>query len=232
MEKKIEELCEQLIKKGELKEFIFDSTLRTMQMFKDATREFEQFYKMNYAKDHEKINVIFKNNNQHEFQFRFAGDVLVFIMHTDIFEFPRDHEVMRTKYIKDDPERSYCGIIQIFNFLSDSFQYNRMNDIGYMIGRILINKEGHYFVEGKRELAQVLNNFTTNKLDETATKEILYSAIQYAINFDLLLPGYDTLKEITAREILQMEDSIITFTTAKRMGFKFEPDNKSNHEIK
>ncbi len=224
MDNNIHNLCTQLVKKGELKQQIFSSTFETMQLFKDSAKEFETYYKTHFAKEHEKINVIFKNNNQYEFQFRFAGDVLVFMMHTDIFEFPRIHEVMRTKYMKEDPERSYCGMIQIFNFLSDSFQYNRINDIGYMIGRILINKEGHYYVEGKREIAQVLNDFTSNKLTPEAVREILYSAIQYAVNFDLLLPGYDKFKEITAHDILQMEDSIITFTTAKRLGFRFEPD--------
>lgn len=222
----LKQLCTELVNKGELKEKISSITSETMQLFKEATREFESFYKTHFAKDHEKVNVIFKNNNQYEFQLRFAGDVLVFMMHTDVFEFPRDHEVMRTKYIKDDPNLSYCGMIQIFNFLSDSFQYERINDVGYMIGRILINKEGHYYVEGKRELAQVLNNFTTNTIDADAVKNILYSAIKYAINFDLLLPSYDTHKEISARDVIQMEDSIITFTTAKRLGFRFEPDAK------
>lgn len=224
MKEYLQQLCTELVKKGELKENISNHTTETMQFFREATREFEGFYKSNFAKQHEKVNVIFKNNNQYEFQLRFAGDVLVFMMHTDVFEFPRDHEVMRTKYIKDDPERSYCGMIQIFNFLSDSFQYERVNDVGYLIGRILINKERHYFVEGKRELAQVLNNFSVNTIDADSVKEILYAAIKYAINFDLLLPSYELQKEITARDIMQMEDSIITFTTAKRLGFRFEPD--------
>ena len=220
----MQELCQLLIKKGELKEDIFDATIQTMQYFKDAASEFELYYKKNLSSEHEKIEVIYQNKNQYEFQLRFAGDVLVFMMHTDIFEFSRNHEVMRTKYINDDINRSYCGMIQVFNFLSDSFKYNRINDIGYMIGRILINKDQHYYVEGKRELAQVLNNFSMNKLTPESVREILHSAIKYTINFDLLLPNYDTFKEVTVHDIMQMEDSIYTLTTAKRLGFKFEQD--------
>lgn len=222
----MKDLCGQLVSKGELKNDIFSATFETMQIFKDVAENFERYYKNNFLQEHEKVQVIFRNNNQYEFQLRFGGDVLVFMMHTDIFEFPRAHEVMRSQYIKEDKNRSYCGIIQIFNFLSDSFKYNRYNDIGYMIGRIMINKEKHYYIEGKKELAQVLNNFSQNELNLESITEILHSAIKYAINFDLLLPDYETFKEISARDIIQMEDSIINFTTAKRLGFRFEPDAK------
>lgn len=219
-----DKLCKLLIDKGELKQNIFSSTLETMQMFKDAAKEFDDYFKTEYAEDHEKINVHFNNKNQYLFQMKFAGDVLIFLMHTNIFEFPRDHEVMRTPYIREDKERSYCGMISIFNFLSDSLKYNRINDIGYMIGRILINKDQHYFVEGKRELAQILNNFSSNKFSPEIAKQVLHSAIEYTLNFDLLLPNYEMTKEISVDNILQIEDQGMTIKTAKRLGFKFERD--------
>lgn len=219
-----DQLCNLLIDKGELKQNIFTSTLETMQMFKDAAKEFEDYFKNNFADNHEKITVHFNNKNQYLFQMRFAGDVLIFLMHTNIFEFPRDHEVMRTPYIRTDKERSYCGMISIFNFLSDSLKYNRINDIGYMIGRILINKDQHYFVEGKRELAQILNNFSQNKFTATTAREVLHSAIEYTLNFDLLLPDYEMTKEISVDNILQIEDQGMTIKTAKRLGFRFERD--------
>lgn len=219
-----DKLCKLLIDKGELKQNIFSSTLETMQMFKDAAKEFDDYFKTEYAEDHEKINVHFNNKNQYLFQMKFAGDVLIFLMHTNIFEFPRDHEVMRTPYIREDKERSYCGMISIFNFLSDSLKYNRINDIGYMIGRILINKDQHYFVEGKRELAQILNNFSSNKFSPEIAKQVLHSAIEYTLNFDLLLPNYEMTKEISVDNILQIEDQGMTIKTAKRLGFRFERD--------
>ena len=92
-------------------------------------------------------------------ELKFAGDVLIFMMHTNVFEFPRHHEIMRTSYIRDDKNRSYCGIINIYNFLADSFKYNRENDIGYLIGRVFINYENHYYIEGKKELGLIYNDF-------------------------------------------------------------------------
>ncbi|MDL2309214.1 hypothetical protein LJC68_10160 [Bacteroidales bacterium OttesenSCG-928-B11] len=218
-------LCNLLINKEELKEKVFTATTETMMLFKEAAGEFENYFRKQYSKEHTDIEVIYQNKNQHEFQLKFGGDILIFLMHTDVFEFSRNHEVMRTKYISEDKDRSYCGMIQVFNFLSDSFKYDRINDLGYMIGRILINKEKHYFVEGKRELAQILNNFSTNKMDAESAKEILHSAIKYTVNFDLLLPDYNTTKEISVQDIMRMEDSMITVATAKRLGFRFEKDN-------
>jgi len=224
MENMTDDLCNLLISKGELKQQIFNCTYDTLQLFKDAAKEFEFHYKNNFSNEHEKVSVFFTNKNQYEFQIRFAGDVLVFIMHTNIFEFSRNHEVMHSNYIKEDKTRSYCGMIQIFNFLADSFKYNRINDSGYMIGRILINKDLHYFIEGKRELAQVLNDFNASQLNGDVVREILYSAIKYALNFDLLIPDYDTFKEISVNDIIQLEDSIMIMKTAKRLGFRFEAD--------
>lgn len=216
-------LCNLLITKGQLKQDIFGVTLETMQMFKDCAKGFEDFYRNNYADDHEDVTVLYTSKNQYQFQLKFAGDVLVFLMHSNIFEFSREHEVMRTPYIKEDRTRSYCGMIQIFNFLSDSFKYNRINDLGYMIGRILVNKEGHYYIEGKRELAQVLNNFSSNEINKETVSEIIKSAITYTINFDLLVPDYEETKIITVDDMLQIEDQNL-IKTGKRLGFRFEQD--------
>ena len=217
-------ICELLIQKGELKQQIYSSTLETMELFKSCAKEFEDYYEENYAEQHPRVSVDFNGKNLHEFKIRFAGDVLIFLMHTNIFEFPRDHEVMKTPYIKEDKNRSYCGMIQIFNFLNDSFRYNRINDAGYMIGRIFVNKDKHFYVEGKRELADVLNNFNSKELDRDAVMDILQSAIKYTINFDLLVPEYSHLLEISVNDILQIEDQNMILKTGKRLGFRFEPD--------
>ena len=146
------------------------------------------------------------------------------MMHTNVFEFPRDHEVMRTPYVKEEATRSYCGIINIYNFIADSFKYNRVNDIGYLIGRTFINKEGHYFIEGKRELGFLYNNFGKNKIDKKSTETIIKAAIKYTINFDLLTPHYDIAKFVTVNDIKSTLDSI-SVKTGKRLGYKFQADS-------
>ena len=170
-----------------------------------------------------KIPFIYKNRNEFEAELKFAGDTLVFIMHTNIFEFSRNHEVMKTPYIKEDIDRSYCGIINIFNFLSDSFKYDRVNDVGYMIGRIFINKDMHYFIEGKREIGFLYKSFANSLMNQESACDILESAIQYTINFDLLTPHYDNVKEVTVQEFKAVLGSM-QIKTGKRLGFKFQAD--------
>ena len=43
-------------------------------------------------------------------------------------------------------------MINIYNFLSDSFVYDRERDLGYLVARVFLNKEGHFFVQGKKQL--------------------------------------------------------------------------------
>lgn len=232
MAKEIVPVCDTLLAKGELKQTIFNKTLETMELFCAEAQHFDQYYKENYVAQHPNVNVHFTQRTPHEFQLKFAGDILVFLMHTNVFEFSRDHEIMRSPYIREDKTRSYCGMIYIYNFLADSFRYNRINDIGYLIGRILINKEGHYYIEGKRELAQILNNFSANTISQESAREIILSAIEYTINFDLLVPEYSSNIQITVNDMLQIENQNMILKTGKRLGFRFEPDNLTKENTK
>jgi hypothetical protein len=147
-------------------------------------------------------------------------------MHSNVFEFPRDHEVMKTPYVKEDKTRSYHGIINIYNFLADSFKYNRLNDAGYLIGRIFINKDNSYFIEGKRELSYLFNYFGSKTFDNTAIDELVDAAIRYTINFDLLTPPYEQTQEVSVLNMKNTVDSI-SIKTGKRLGFKFQADDQS-----
>ena len=149
--------------------------------------------------------------------------MLVFFLHSNVFEIPRDHEVMKLSYIKEEKSRSYCSIIHIFNFLNDSFKYNRITDVGYLIGRVFVNREKHYFIEGKREVGLLFNNFPESMLDEESAESIIRSSILYTINFDLLTPPYDNMKEVTIEEMLNIRDNM-RIKTGKRLGFKFQED--------
>ena len=45
-----------------------------------------------------------------------ASDLLIFRMHTDVFEFDANHLVWQSPYVQADRDNSYCGIIDIYNF--------------------------------------------------------------------------------------------------------------------
>lgn len=212
-----------LNEKGQLKQLVYRNTLAAFNLIRQATDELDREYKARYPKDKQAIPFIHEDHGEYETHLQFAGDVLVFLMHTNVFEFSRYHEVMSTSYIREDKDRSYCGIVHIYNFLADSYRFNRVNDVGYLIGRIFVNKDGCYFIEGKREVGLLYNNFGQEVLDRQAARKIVESAMLYTINFDLLTPPYDALKEISLGDLKSIVDSY-ALKTGKRLGFRFQAD--------
>lgn len=218
-----EKLFNNLIEKGTLKQEVFKQTQEAFLLFKEVLLELYEDYEDKPQEAKMEIPVEYSEKGQFEVQLKFAGDVLVFMMHTNVFEFPREHIVHKTSYVKDDPSRSFCGVINIFNFLRDSFKYRRVNDVGYLLGRIFINKDGHFYIDGKKELRLLPNNFVDTTLDKDKICEIIEQAMKYTIDFDLLTPPYDDVKEVRAMEFLTTLDSM-RLKTGKRLGFKFQED--------
>jgi len=218
-----EELYKQLVHKACLKQDVYQNTMKAFNLFKESIINIEKDFHKRIKKPKHAIPFEHRNRGDFEIELKFAGDVLIFMMHTNVFETPRDHFINKTSYVKEDKDRAYCGIINIYNFLGDSFKYNRVNDSGYLIGRIFINKDMHYYIEGKRELGALFSNFVTSEMDKEAASKIVESAIQYTINFDLLIPPYEAVKEVSVYEFLSKLDSI-TLKTGKRLGFQFQAD--------
>ncbi|MCR4828020.1 MAG: hypothetical protein K5864_00985 [Bacteroidales bacterium] len=220
-----ESLSELIFSKGQLKKSIYESTCDSFELFRSLAKEIITQLK---AKDETGENAMrfeFIDHGDFKFEIRFASDLLIFTMHTNIFEFSRNHEVMKSAYIREDPTRSYCGVIHIYNFLADSFIYERDADLGYLIGRIFINSEKHYFIEGKRELGMLYNNFHTSVIDEASVQGIIESAMEYTTNFDLLSPPYDEVKVASVGE-MRLDVNKKSMITAKRLGFRFQADTE------
>jgi len=217
------DLFDAVTSKASLKQEIYSRTLEVFNTFKKVSEAITSDYHLTVKQTKYPIPFEYKDNGFFEFELRFGGDLLIFFMHSNIFEIPRDHEIMKLPYIKEDKNRSYCGIIHIFNFLNDSFRYKRLNDVGYLIGRVFVNRENHYFIEGKREVGLLYNNFPDSDLNFEAIQSILESSIRYTINFDLLTPPYDSMKEVTVEEMQSVRESM-QIRTGKRLGFKFQAD--------
>lgn len=217
----IKELGNLIQQKTELNNLVSENTHQAFSSFKEISKEIVS----ELHKDFPIINCRFENKGDFEFKLSFSSDTLVFILHTNVFEFPRLHEVMRLPYIKEDVTRSYCGMINIYNFLSDSFDYHRDLDIGYLIGRIFINKENHYFIEGKREVGVMYTSFHKAIIDKNSIRNIITSSMEYVNNFDLLTPPFDEVKITTVGQI-QSNQSTKKQITGKRLGFEFKQDRE------
>jgi len=216
-------ILKSLQEKSSMKQDVFKNTLDTFASLKTVLKEVASELK-EFNKVDKRITIDYKEISEYQVQLRVAGDTLIFYMHTNIFDFDKSHRIWKTSYVKDDHYRSFCGMIQIFNFLADSFKYNRVNDLGYLIGRIFINKESHYFVEGKRQLGFLYNDFVNTVIDKAALKAIVESAILYCLNFDLYTPPFDSVKEVSVSDIQAAENNM-QISTGKRLGFRFQADS-------
>jgi len=223
VDSKMIDLFNAVANKAGLKQEIYSKTLEVFNTFKKVSESMVYDYHQTIRQTQYPVPFEFKDISQFEFELRFGGDLLIFFMHSNVFEIPRDHEIMKLSYIKEDKTRSYCGIIHIFNFLNDSFRYKRLNDVGYLIGRVFVNRENHYFIEGKREVGLLYNNFPDSDLNYEAVQTILESSIRYTINFDLLTPPYDNMKEVTVEEMQSVRETM-QIRTGKRLGFRFQAD--------
>ncbi|MBT3612179.1 MAG: hypothetical protein HN522_04480 [Flavobacteriales bacterium] len=213
-----EKIVELLKTKASAKQEVFRKT-------KGVFAEFQQYLKIksdivNNELADKDVQVIYSSAGDFESKLKFSGDTLLFYMHSNVFDFPNSHSIHKTKYVKEDELRSFCGVINIYNFLSDSFKYNRMNDAGYLIARVFINKDKHFFVEGNKQLDLLFNDFVNQQINAVQIDKIINEIMIYALNFDLQAPNFNDVEIVSVHEILDVNNNQ-KLKTAKRMGYKF-----------
>lgn len=221
---KTEEILSIINRKATMKQNIYDHIQEAFKSLKVVLQEIEKEYNKNLQKADKRILLEYKNRGIFQCELKVGGDLLVFILHSNVFEFDRDHGVWKTSYIKSSQYATYSGLISVYNFLADSFKYQRSEDLGYLIARIFVNKDKHYFVEGKRQMGYLHNTFGKEVIDKKAIRNIIESAILYTLQFDLLVPPYEAVKILNVEQINERQRQT-PIQTAKRLGFSFNADD-------
>ncbi len=221
---KKELIIQSISEKSITKQNVYQTTLDIFNELKIILQEIQNEYNSVLNSSDNRVLFSFKDNGVFEAELKFSGDVLIFMMHSNIFEFNREHNIWKLGYVKDDHLNSYVGIINIYNFLADSFKYKRFEDLGYLVGRIFINRDRHYFVEGKKQLAFLYNDFGKAVINKEALKEIVETTISYALDFDLLVPPYEHVKLTSVGQVAQKRQ-FSKQITGKRLGFQFNTDD-------
>lgn len=215
-----QEIIELLEKKSAIKQAVYR---KTQAVFSDLQEMLEEKSKRISAMKSLKekgVEVEYSSKGKFEAQIKFSGDTLLFHMHSNIFDFPSVHPLYKTKYVKEDKSRAFCGVINVYNFLSDSLKYNRMNDSGFLIGRIFINKDNHFFVEGEEQLGFLYKDFVNQQIEKSYIDKIINVLMIYALEFDLQTPNFKDVREVSVYQVLDMSNNQ-KLKTAKRLGYKF-----------
>jgi len=223
-EDKYQNIIKTLKSKSKLKQEVYDNTESAFELLNSVLSDLTARSNADIGESINKVSLKYTQNGQFDVQLKVAGDLLVFNMHSNIFQFNRDHEIWKTKYVANNEDAGYSGVITVYNFLADSFKYNRMEDLGYLIARIFINKDNHFFVQGKRQTGFGFSTLGTKKVNRNSMEQIVLAAVQYCLDFDLLVPPYDNVKLAAVGQIHQsISDSKLK--TGKRLGFQFRSDD-------
>jgi hypothetical protein len=210
--------------KSLLKQKVYDNTFQSFCNIKEILKNLSKDLNISIGGIDSRIRLEYTDRSNFDAQIKIAGDILLFSMHSNIFQFDREHPAWKIPYIQKNKYNAYSGMINIYNFLADSFRYSRLDDLGYLIARIFINHENQYFVEGKRQMGMLFSNYGNEEITKSSLQNIIHTAILYALEFDLLVPPYDTVKIATVGQAeAKIQHSRVI--TGKRLGFQFNSDD-------
>jgi hypothetical protein len=206
--------------KSVLKQDVFSETKEAFKLFRQVLSETIEFLREQFGGEDERVTFDYKESGDFQVEIKVAGDVLIFFMHTNVFQVEKTHSLWKSSYFSDDESRSYVGIINVYNFLADSLKYQRVQDLGYLVGRVLINKDNHFMLQGKRQMGFMYNNLLDQELGEAQIRDIVNTIILYTLDFDLLTPPFQSMEEVSVSDMQAMTHQL-SVATGKRLGFRF-----------
>ena len=219
------QILQVLLDKSALKQDIADDAEKVFALIKQHIKsELKELQKTITDK---RIRLSFEEKGGFEIHVYIGSDVLVFTLHNNVFRLPDSSALWGTSYFKSNENNGYFGVIYVYNFLAESFLQNRMNDSGYLIGRVMVNHERHFMVEGKGALGQLFQDPQSMELNDQIVCLIVQLSFHYALTFDLLVPPFALMEELSVAQIQHMSDEL-KLKTATRLGFKRSSEDSEN----
>ena len=209
--------------KSKNKQLVYSNTKTFFENLKEKLIQTEKYLIDRVTSSNKEIEIKYLSSGNFEAMLQLSGETLLFNMHSNVFDLPKNHAFKNSDYLKNDVERSFCGIINIYNFLSDSYKYKRLNDEVYLIGRIFINKDNNFFVEGEKPIGFLFRDFPNQNVTSDLIEKILSTCILYCLNDDLIVPDFNDYKIINVHHIMQMNNNQ-KLKTAKKLGYRLSDE--------
>jgi len=221
MKDRLDDIIKGLEQKSATKQAIFRNTKETFERMKDISIEIVEELTDRITRNNADVVIEYRHINEFEFHIKFSGDLLVFVMHSNIITFPDDYEIMRNEYIEEDFRRRFFGHIMAYNFMADTIKYNRLDDPGYLVGRMLVNIEKHFCIEGVKQLDLPYDQIARNVINDETLRLIVESAMIAAVNNDLMGQDVSDIEKITLKQKLENAQ----LSRPRKLGFMI------NHEL-
>lgn len=213
----LEHIQHLLESKSTAKQITYKNLLAAFEILSKESKRIVDELKKKVKPGDEDVTLDFRIINEHELHVKLAGDLLIFVLHTNVVTFDDEHAVMKSAYMKENEVNRYFGQLMIYNFMSDSVKFNRMNDPGYLIARIVINHESRFLVEGERQLGFLFNTISEKPISETDLNTIVKLCLTTAIENDLMAPPFPQVQFIT---LFQKTEKTQELGAGQKIGFK------------
>ncbi|WP_245328173.1 hypothetical protein [Hymenobacter aquaticus] len=222
---RLDQIFEGLQQKSIAKQAIFRNTRAAFDTLRLVSQELVVELSRKITPVDSNVLIEYRPVNDMEFHIKFSGDLLIFVMHSNIVTFPDDYGPMPSKYVEADFRRRFFGHIMAYNFMADSIKYQRMNDPGYLVGRLLINIENHYFLEGVQQLELPDNDMADNLVTPDMMRLFVESAMIAAVNNDLVAPPMQDIQKITVKQKVENQQ----VSRGSKVGFSFS--SEQHHSV-
>jgi len=213
----LEQIQHMLESKSSAKQVTYKNLLVAFGLLAKESNRIISELKKKVTPGDEDVTVDFRHINEHEFHVKLAGDLLVFVLHTNVVTFADEHLLMKSDYIREKEINRYFGQVMIYNFMADSIKYNRMNDPGYLLARILINHENRFLAEGEGQLGFLYNAISSSAVTEQDLNAIVKLSLRIAIENDLMAPPFPDVRFIT---VYQKNEKTQELGAGQKIGFK------------
>lgn len=220
---RLNQIFEGLKQKSTAKQAIYRNTQAAFDCLRLVSQELVLELSRKLTPLDSSVVIEYRSINDMEFHIRFSGDLLVFVMHSNIVTFPDDYGPMPSKYVEADFRRRFFGHIMAYNFMADSIKYQRLNDPGYLVGRLLVNINSHYFLEGVQQLELPDNDMSDNVICPETMRLFVESAMIAAVNNDLIAPPLPEIQKISVKQKLENQQ----VSRGSKVGFSFSAQQQA-----
>jgi len=214
---RLDQIFDGLKQKSTAKQAIFRNTQAAFDCLRKVSQELVVELSRKLTPLDSSVVIEYLSVNDMEFHIKFSGDLLVFVMHSNVVTFADDYGPMPSAYVAHDFRRRFFGHIMAYNFMADSIKYQRLNDPGYLVGRLLVNIENHYFLEGVQQLELPDNDMSDNIITTDAMRLFVESAMIAAVNNDLIAPPLPEIQKISVKQKLENQQ----VSRGSKVGFSF-----------
>lgn len=208
-----------LTKKSAAKLEVFENLKIVIARWKEILAQLADELSEDVCGRNDAIEIEFLDVSSFEAKLKTAGDILFTYIHTNVFALEEGHYLRHHSHLRDNENEAYFGTLNIYYFLGDSIKYNRLNDNGILIARVMINKSGLFFIEGIRSFGDYERFDPDRPLDKVIMKELAEVAVKYMLEIDLTLPPRQHAQLLSVSDIQSLRQEL-RFNTTQRLGFR------------